>query len=1698
MDMEARPYGNRTFEFLSTDSAPRPPYIFISARLNKLDATQRNARLIAEWLMFYKLSDVEVDEGRGFYVKFPTNEDAESCYREQDHGRPFLSSRHDWLLDKGMTIKTTLFLKEPETSMSQSENVANAVRSTDSTLPNSSSPKSFLRGTSYLIPKDPTIRNLLSGLASGPKASSREDHETASSDRANGNRRMSSISPNNHSASLRHSLENSENNATPDTIESSASRETSGIDAPEIRTDNPESSSAWGQGALLEKAGERSTLPRSSSLIAVNNATRISTAINEEILDGDVQGDKGMNGTAEKSVTMSRSSAIPTSLIQLARTLPEDDSSSVITPSEHSSTASKPRQMRCHECKETHTTTRNPLGPCDFCPRRFHKSCQRPTPDENQPASSWGCYRCVKKGRVKDNRTLDSSSASGKLTSPNVLSNGPEDPVEAAPADITPYTTARKSLADSRLRNPVPEKNPINSLEPPIAPNSALGGVQVPIDFVAMDSTSAPSVRGSRSSGTDSRTPALNGAESTMVPDSAEAAPKVLAVAVATNGTPSLLDPKPTEDVNRILESLTVPNSAELSHEGPAEAAASVRSPALQHGLVPGQCLIAKYRGHSPWPSIICDEEMLPEAMKATRPVSAKRIDGTYREDYQQGGKRAKDRRYPIMFLGTNEFSWIHNTDLQPLNMVDVKKQLKAGPRAKSNKALDLWNAYRVAAERHDLPWFKDLLAEHERAIQDYEAARADGYVGYVRADGYVSYADSDEALESDEGDPITKRWLTRRFSLKNGESRASEIGEVNAADVTGIEKDKLQYGYLSEQKSRGNSAAQLQTSNEQDYHPLVDPPSTKVVFRESVTSGSMSKPVDKESQMPCKQSSKDLTVIPTRAEEELTDGSMEIDSPSSGCIGGVIMDSPTTSLDAGSPTVQGVTEGNSHEPEYNQLKPGKRKRSKPLNKSLESAPRSKAKAVRCMLCKGLIPRAPGSKALCTKCKIATIAAGDATKLAIVEPEAAVAQPTIPPGPTSLLSLHPAEESSNRSLDDPMELDQPEPDSSICQRKERPNVESVFQRDRSSSLSPLSEVPTEKTGTPLEDSAVQSESETSEGLEAAAYTPSTPIHQFKDRLKIRDIIGLALLAFRGKENPTTAEIAEWFCNTLPYHKQADLVHLKKTLGPILTQHKHFLGSNKEGEKMRWRFATRGIARMCEQELTNCLEAFGIASLSQSPFGSKNGGSRDERESDPQPRYSRLSWVVHDPSISSSRRPPLASSQGGPHWEQVTRGVYKLSKGPAPNGDIDVQSRARTVHLKDVCYSTDGEVKYLHPDGNGDGREAWGKIDRIELLDNGRCQIRTLRYIDKNEASALGCKNLREWPRKVKYMRRGQTVMDEISGDDLRGCLSLRESNSVSPALYLSLEESKYKIRVDSSVVGDERMRHGVDWVESSSDIEDFETLPETSPRNRTSNKSRFLDDQASGGHQEDLAPMERPAAPPVPAEKHPEELDNPLAAKPDEGHEAVHPNLVSPNPSTRSSGRGRDNMRAALPSPVTTESTGERGSRSGPLFVPTTKISPKRAIVGKDFNTTFPEYVSWDAEERARKIREIQQRPSRKATFGKKLAFARTHRSNPHVEIESTRRVIVKASHSSMVEDRFDKQSDEELSDGDDQVNSSESEKAEEDGNGLKKLLGLPKNFIPIVYENQLAFRDGTVINGRLPRTKAFYKVGRNVAGQLI
>ena len=69
----------------------------------------------------------------------------------------------------------------------------------------------------------------------------------------------------------------------------------------------------------------------------------------------------------------------------------------------------------------------------------------------------------------------------------------------------------------------------------------------------------------------------------------------------------------------------------------------------------PGDHFLVKLKGFPAWPAIVCDEDMLPEALLTTRPVTAAKADGTYNDNYADGGKRVNDRTFPVMYLHTWE-----------------------------------------------------------------------------------------------------------------------------------------------------------------------------------------------------------------------------------------------------------------------------------------------------------------------------------------------------------------------------------------------------------------------------------------------------------------------------------------------------------------------------------------------------------------------------------------------------------------------------------------------------------------------------------------------------------------------------------------------------------------------------------------------------------------------------------------------------------------------------------------------------------------------------------------------------------------------------------------------------------------------------------------------------------------------------------
>jgi hypothetical protein len=61
--------------------------------------------------------------------------------------------------------------------------------------------------------------------------------------------------------------------------------------------------------------------------------------------------------------------------------------------------------------------------------------------------------------------------------------------------------------------------------------------------------------------------------------------------------------------------------------------------------------------------------------------------------------------------------AWHVNTELKPLDMEELKDVVAKRDPSDKKFTKDLWGAYEVAAEEHDLDYFKGMLVEHEKNL---------------------------------------------------------------------------------------------------------------------------------------------------------------------------------------------------------------------------------------------------------------------------------------------------------------------------------------------------------------------------------------------------------------------------------------------------------------------------------------------------------------------------------------------------------------------------------------------------------------------------------------------------------------------------------------------------------------------------------------------------------------------------------------------------------------------------------------------------------------------------------------------------------------------------------------------------------------------------------------------------------------------
>ncbi|KAI1345117.1 hypothetical protein F5Y15DRAFT_410795 [Xylariaceae sp. FL0016] len=160
----------------------------------------------------------------------------------------------------------------------------------------------------------------------------------------------------------------------------------------------------------------------------------------------------------------------------------------------------------------------------------------------------------------------------------------------------------------------------------------------------------------------------------------------------------------------------------------------------------PGDYFFAQLKGFPPWPVIVAEEDMLPPTLVRTRPVTAARPDGTYREDFADGGKRIADRTFPVMYLHTNEFSWARNTDLVDLDLDTVMNLIQPKMRK------DLQAAHLLASEKNDLNYFKSILRDFEEQRQAKEEAKK-AKEAAKKTPKKASKTSAAAAADDDEGD---------------------------------------------------------------------------------------------------------------------------------------------------------------------------------------------------------------------------------------------------------------------------------------------------------------------------------------------------------------------------------------------------------------------------------------------------------------------------------------------------------------------------------------------------------------------------------------------------------------------------------------------------------------------------------------------------------------------------------------------------------------------------------------------------------------------------------------------------------------------------------------------------------------------------------------------------------------------------------
>ncbi|CAN8099300.1 unnamed protein product [Discula destructiva] len=204
----------------------------------------------------------------------------------------------------------------------------------------------------------------------------------------------------------------------------------------------------------------------------------------------------------------------------------------------------------------------------------------------------------------------------------------------------------------------------------------------------------------------------------------------------------------------------------------------------------PGDHYFIKLKGFPQWPCIICDEDMLPHALLKSRPVSAARADGEYREDFADGGKNVANRTFPIMYLATNEFGWVSNKDLIDLDPTKVTEQATAKARNK-----DLALAYTLAEEHHDLDYYKGVLQQFQEELLEKQKA-AEAKAAASKSSKKKGKSAADEDIEMDD--------VSNEVGAKKDKKRKNPEDAETPQRAESVKKPKIKLTHNSTPKSNG------------------------------------------------------------------------------------------------------------------------------------------------------------------------------------------------------------------------------------------------------------------------------------------------------------------------------------------------------------------------------------------------------------------------------------------------------------------------------------------------------------------------------------------------------------------------------------------------------------------------------------------------------------------------------------------------------------------------------------------------------------------------------------------------------------------------------------------------------------------------------------------------------------------------------